>query len=61
MRSPVLDVAKEAVWFYHGHVVRDEAAAGDLVGLPLVLDPGYAECADDAGPIYDRNKPRRRR
>lgn len=40
---PALDVAKEAVWFYHGHLVAHEASPGDLDGLSLDLPNRYEE------------------
>jgi predicted nuclease of predicted toxin-antitoxin system len=57
MHIPVLDKAKQAVWLYHGYVVQHEASAGDLGGLPIVLDPGYATCEAEASAIYRRNRP----
>jgi hypothetical protein len=55
MNIPALDIAKKAVWFYHSYVVQHEAQPGDLAGLPLELDAGYAQCENEARAIYDRN------
>ena len=55
MNIPALDVAKKAVWFYHAHVVQQEAQPGDLTGLLVELDAGYAQCEDAARAIYERN------
>jgi hypothetical protein len=56
MSIPSLEIAKEAVWFYLDYVVQNEVTPGDLAGLPVVLDPGYAQCEAEARKIYDRNK-----
>jgi hypothetical protein len=55
MNIPALDIAKQAVWFYHAYLVRHEAQPGDLVGLPIELDAGYAQCEDEARLIYEHN------
>jgi hypothetical protein len=55
MQIPVLDVAKKAVWFYHSYIVQHEAQPGDLDGLPVELDHGYAQCEEEARAIYERN------
>jgi len=55
MNIPGLDVAKKAVWFYHAYVVRHEVQPGDLAGLPIELDVGYAQCEDEAQGIYEQN------
>lgn len=55
MNIPALDIAKKAVWFYHAYVVQHEAQRGDLAGLPVELDAGYAQCEDEARAIYERN------
>jgi hypothetical protein len=55
MNIPALDIAKRAVWFYHGYLVQHEALPGDLVGLPIELDAGYAQCEDEAVLIYEHN------
>jgi hypothetical protein len=52
MDIPVLEVAKSAVWFYHGHVVTFEAKAGELVGIhadsTAKLTRGYEHCLAEA-------------
>jgi len=55
MNIPSLDIAKKAVWFYHRYVVEREALPGDLAGLPVELDTGYAECEAEAEAVYKRN------
>jgi len=55
MNIPALDIAKKAVWFYHAHLVTHEAHPGDLAGLPVELDTGYAQCESEACEIYERN------
>jgi hypothetical protein len=54
MNVPFLEPAKAAVEFYHGHVVRYEAVAGDLDGLPTDLADYYCHCFDEAQTIYGR-------
>jgi len=56
MNIPVLEIAKKAVWFYHAYVVQHEAQQGDLVGLPVDLDAGYAHCEDEAQAVYEHNR-----
>jgi hypothetical protein len=48
MNIPKLDVAKRAVWFYHAHIVRQEANPRDLAGLAVELDEGYELSEDEA-------------
>ena len=52
MDIPVLEAAKSAVWFYHGHVVTFEAKAGELAGIPAdstaKLTRGYEQCLEEA-------------
>lgn len=55
MNIPALDIAKKAVWFYHAHLVQHEAQPGDLAGLPIELDVGYAQCEEEARTIYKLN------
>jgi hypothetical protein len=55
MNIPALGIAKKGVWFYHAHVVGHEARPGDLVGLPLELDTGYAQCETEASAVYEQN------
>jgi len=55
MNIPILDIAKKAVWFYHAHVVEHEVTPGDLDGLPVELDTGYAQCERQAEATYEHN------
>jgi hypothetical protein len=55
MNFPALDIAKTSVWFYHAHIVAQEAQPGDLHGLPLDLEPGYAQCEAEARAVYQHN------
>lgn len=55
MFIPVLNVAKEAVWFYHSHVVNHEAKPGDLAAWMLELDPAYECYKLEAREVYRRN------
>lgn len=48
MNIPILDRAKVAVEFYHGHVVRNEASANDLDGLPTKLADYNQQCVNEA-------------
>jgi hypothetical protein len=48
MHIPWLGKAQSSVWFYHAHVVKNEAQPGDLAGLPLNLGTHYRACADEA-------------
>ena len=52
MNIPSLDVAKRAVWFYHGYVVAHEADPEDLANLPLSLDAGYKQAEQEARAVY---------
>lgn len=52
MSVPKLDVAKRAVWFYHAHIVRQEATPEDLAGLGVKLDEGYALSEDEARRVF---------
>jgi hypothetical protein len=52
MNIPSFDVAKKAVWFYHAHVVRHEAKAGDLAGLPVQLGPGHGMAEAEARAVF---------
>jgi hypothetical protein len=54
MDIPFLERAKAAVEFYHSHVVKLEAAADDLRGLPNNLADYYQDCFDEARVIYAR-------
>jgi hypothetical protein len=49
---PTLDVAKNAAWFYHAHVVNHEAQPGDLAGLPLDIKAGYDYEEQEARVVY---------
>jgi hypothetical protein len=48
MNIPRLDVARRAVWFYHAHIVSQEAKACTLRKLPKELDTGYKQCEEEA-------------
>ena len=52
MYVPKLDVAKQAVWFYHAHVVTHESKTGDLSGLAVELNPGYRISEDEARTVF---------
>jgi hypothetical protein len=57
MDIPPLAAALAANSFYHGHIVRVEAAAGDLFGLPNTSDKfasGYEQCFEEAERVYDQ-------
>ncbi len=55
MNIPSLEIAKNAVRFYHTYIVQHEAQGDDLVGLPTDLDSGYAQCGKEAQTIYEHN------
>jgi hypothetical protein len=55
MNIPGLENAKKAVWFYYSQVVRYEATATDLIGVPSDLDSGYAEWECEAREVYGCN------
>jgi hypothetical protein len=52
MSVPTLDAAKNAVWFYHSYVVTHEAKVGDLAGLAVELDGGYAISENEARTVF---------
>jgi hypothetical protein len=52
MAIPNLDVAKKSVWFYHAHILSQEAKARDLAGLALDLDSGYRLSEDEARVVF---------
>lgn len=57
MHIPNLDLARESVGVYHGHVATSEAQPGDLSGLPATpgeLEGGYAKSEAEAESIYRR-------
>lgn len=54
LRPMISTFAKDAVWFYHAHVVNHEAKPNDLPGLPADLEPEYQATEDDAKAIYRR-------
>ena len=60
MDIPVLEAAKEAVWFYHRHIVTFETQAGELAGIPAdtteKLTLGYKKCLKEAEEILDAAK-----
>ena len=51
---PELDPAREAVVFYHRHIVEHEARPDELAGLPNADEfaRGFAQCADEARRAY---------
>lgn len=50
--TPHMDIAKDAVHFYHSYIARNEANPGDLAGLPTDLDDYYSCCYREAQKIY---------
>ncbi len=56
VQVPVLDVAKEAAWFYHKHIIEKELQPEDLPSLSserlVEIDRGYAECQEEARAFY---------
>jgi hypothetical protein len=55
MDIPPLAAALAANSFYHGHIVRAEAAAGDLFGLADTSEKfakGYEQCFKEAQRAY---------
>jgi hypothetical protein len=56
MQIPTLSAAQSAVWFYHDYIVRYEATAGELNGLPHAtadnLALGYSQCIEEAVEVY---------
>ena len=60
MDIPLLTAALAADIFYHGHIVRAEAAAGDLFGLADTSDKfakGYEQCIKEAQRAYAQASP----
>jgi hypothetical protein len=55
MQIPVLDLAYEAVQFYHEYMKANEAQPGDLVNLLDDLDDYMGWCEQDAKKIYTRS------
>jgi hypothetical protein len=47
-----MDIAKDAVQFYHSYIARNEADSGDLIGLPTDLNDYYSACYREAENIY---------
>jgi hypothetical protein len=56
MNIPTPEHAQVVVEFYHGYVVRHEALAGDLTGLPTDLAVYYKQCFEEARSMLDRCK-----
>jgi hypothetical protein len=52
MHIPNLDVAKNSAWFYHAHVVCEEAEPDDLVRLPKDIEAYHRVCVDEANQEY---------
>jgi hypothetical protein len=50
--TPHMDIAKDAVQFYHIYIVQNEASPGDLAGLPTDLDDYYSVRNREAEKIY---------
>jgi hypothetical protein len=48
MHPPRLDLAKEAVFFYHAHIQSSEPLDGLFVGLPADLQAYFESCTADA-------------
>jgi hypothetical protein len=49
---PTLDAAKKAAWFYHTHIVNNEARRGDLTGLILDIEKGFQETVQEGLAVY---------
>jgi hypothetical protein len=56
MHPPVLNFARDSVWFYHRYIVNNEAKPGDLAtpprDLPTNLEDYYRFCDREATAIY---------
>jgi hypothetical protein len=52
--TPHMNIAKDAVHFYHRYILRNEAQPGDLTGLPTDLIDYYSACYDEAKAVYAR-------
>jgi hypothetical protein len=50
--SPHLDMAKDAVQFYHSYIVHNEANPSDIWDLPTDLHNYYSSCYQEAENIY---------
>ena len=50
--TPHMDLAKDAVQFYHSYIARNEAEPNDLIGLPTDLNNYYSACYREAENIY---------
>jgi hypothetical protein len=53
MNIPRLDLARDAVWFYHSWVVAKEAKAGDIKGLPNELDTGFQQAQSESERVFE--------
>lgn len=53
MNIPTLDLAKNAVWFYHSWVVGKEAKAGEIDNLPNELDTGFQQSQREAERVFE--------
>jgi hypothetical protein len=51
---PPMDMAKNAVQFYHRYIVDNEAHPGDLTQFPTNLNDYYSACYQEAQKIYTR-------
>jgi len=52
--TPHMNIAKNAVHFYHRYILRNEAQPEDLTGLPTDLIDYYSACYDEAKAVYAR-------
>jgi len=53
MQIPALDIAYESVEFYFSYLTNNEAATGDLAGLPTDLDDYRRWCEQGAKKVYN--------
>ena len=53
MNIPTLDLARDAIWFYHSWVVDKEAKAGDIDNLPNGLDTRFQQSQREAERVFD--------
>jgi hypothetical protein len=49
---PDMEMAKNAVHFYHRYIVENEAHPGDPTELPTDLNDYYSACYQEAQKIY---------
>lgn len=53
MNIPTLDLARDAVWFYHSWIVGKEAKAGDIDNLLGELDAGFQQSQSEAERAFE--------